>query len=107
MACKACQFRFCDRCKIPWVGDGSAYLGGKGAHGAKCLYRTRETESTHGLSDRYSNGDDTDAELQVDGSANVQGLAAKRKASKIDGDVDEDETTSKETVAKKQKQTKK
>ena len=26
--CTACQYRFCARCLIPWVGEGSAYLLG-------------------------------------------------------------------------------
>ncbi|KAK3654571.1 hypothetical protein LTR56_003217 [Elasticomyces elasticus] len=63
MKCAACQFRFCQRCLVPWVGEGSAYLLGKESHGhdetdgKACSYGpygTRESGSGHALKKRYA-----------------------------------------------------
>ncbi|TKA72696.1 hypothetical protein B0A55_06489 [Friedmanniomyces simplex] len=57
--CNACQFRFCQRCLVPWVGSGSAYLVGREAHGIDdtdgkvCSYRYRATVSGHALQNRF------------------------------------------------------
>lgn len=40
-----CGYRFCSDCLIPWVGEGSAYLGGRWAHKESCHYRGREEVS--------------------------------------------------------------
>ena len=51
--CSACEYRFCSRCLIPWVGKHGAYLVGKRAHLEGCLYRTRDVEGMHGLKRRF------------------------------------------------------
>jgi len=51
--CEACGHRFCEHCMIPWVGENSAYLGGKQAHGVGCNYESRDTESGHSLQRRF------------------------------------------------------
>ncbi|KAM3424694.1 hypothetical protein BST61_g6681 [Cercospora zeina] len=33
-----CGFRFCSGCHIPWVGEGSAYLGGRSQHLPVCKH---------------------------------------------------------------------
>ena len=51
--CAACKFQFCGICMLPWVGEGSAYLLGKEAHGEGCRYRKKEAESGYGLKRRH------------------------------------------------------
>lgn len=60
--CTACGYRFCSRCLIPWVGESSAYLGGRKAHLRGCLYRTRDKDSKHALSRRF--GPETEEERE-------------------------------------------
>lgn len=36
--CDGCGYRFCSKCMVNWVGEGSAYLWGKEAHKPKCKY---------------------------------------------------------------------
>ncbi|KAK5134070.1 hypothetical protein LTR08_006960 [Meristemomyces frigidus] len=66
--CTACQYRFCQRCLIPWVGECSAYLMGKSAHGTDingkvCTYRDLPTESGHSLQNRFAFTDEDLAKL--------------------------------------------
>jgi hypothetical protein len=61
--CK-CGYRFCSGCMIPWVGEGSAYLGGKAAHGEGCLYLTRDRPSKHSLKRRYEEPKDVQARIE-------------------------------------------
>ena len=62
--CENCKFRFCAGCLIPWVGDGSAYLGGKEAHGEGCKYRDRDAESKHTLKNRFEPPPEVKARLE-------------------------------------------
>ncbi|KAK4977188.1 hypothetical protein LTR42_003236 [Elasticomyces elasticus] len=67
--CDACQHRFCSRCLVPWVGEGSAYLLGPKAHGIDpadykpCAYGQRKNMkiSKHALVKRYA----TNAEVKM------------------------------------------
>ncbi|KAI7373056.1 hypothetical protein KC336_g20492, partial [Hortaea werneckii] len=56
--CTACKHRFCEKCMLPWVGEGGGYLLGPTAHGYRrdgkeCLYRVREWSSTHTIKNRF------------------------------------------------------
>ena len=48
---------------IPWVGMGSAYTGGKEAHGEDCLYRTRDRPSKHSIKRRFEEPADVQARI--------------------------------------------
>ncbi|KAK5735470.1 hypothetical protein LTR17_008168 [Elasticomyces elasticus] len=60
VTCDACQHRFCSRCLVPWVGDGSAYLLGPKAHGIDpadgkpCAYGQRDKISKYALRKRFA-----------------------------------------------------
>lgn len=61
-ACK-CGYRFCSGCMIPWVGENSAYTGGKEAHGDDCVYRIRDRPSEHALKRRFKETDEVQARI--------------------------------------------
>lgn len=44
---------------IAWVGESSAYLGGKEAHAEGCPYRKRDADSKHALKRRFRPDDET------------------------------------------------
>lgn len=63
---------------IPWVGEGSAYLGGKEAHGEDCLYRKRDRPSEHSLKRRFQEADDVQARIDVKDMSNKMKREAKK-----------------------------
>lgn len=73
-----CKFRFCSRCIAPWVGEGSAYLWGKEAHGEWCLYRTRDSPSKHSLVNRFQETDEVQARIDERKRDNKVKLEAKK-----------------------------
>lgn len=75
--CK-CGYRFCSGCMIPWVGMGSAYTGGKEAHGQDCLYRTRDRPSRHSVEGRFREPDDVQARIDQKDLDNENKREAKR-----------------------------
>ena len=76
---------------IPWVGENSAYLGGKQAHGVGCRYRTRDDESAHSLKRRYAPDDETKARLEGKQVAKRLKLEAKKMRRAVEmGGEDED-----------------
>lgn len=75
--CK-CGYRFCSGCMIPWVGEGSAYLGGKAAHGQGCLYLTRDRPSKHSLKRRFQEADDVQARIDQKDLVNKNRREAKK-----------------------------
>ena len=79
-----CGYRFCSRpeCLIPWVGEDSAYLGGKAAHWEGCKYRTRDGDSVHTLQRRFQQDDETVAR-ELERKAENAEKNAKRKLDKI------------------------
>jgi hypothetical protein len=79
-----CGYRFCSRCMIPWVGEDSAYTGGKEAHGEDCLYRNRDRPSDHALKRRFKEPDDVQARIDQKDLENEIKREAK-KAKKTSG----------------------
>ena len=79
--CTARYHRFCERCFIPWVGENRAYLWGKEGHFEGCLYRTRDTESTHSLKRRFELDDETEKRIEEKKQAKKQKREAKEGAS--------------------------
>ena len=75
--CK-CGYRFCSGCMIPWVGEGSAYTGGKEAHGEDCVYRNRDRPSEHALKRRFKEPDDVQARIDQKDLKNKIRLEAKK-----------------------------
>ena len=73
-----CGYRFCSGCMIPWVGMGSAYTGGKEAHGQDCLYRTRDRPSKHSVKRRFKEPDDVQARIDQKDLDNENKRKAKR-----------------------------
>lgn len=65
-----CGYRFCSRCMIPWVGEGSAYMLGKEAHGEGCLCRARDKQSRHGLGHRFKDPEDVQERNDARDAAN-------------------------------------
>lgn len=63
---------------IPWVGEGSAYLGGKEAHGKDCLYRKRDRPSKHSLKRRFQEADDVQARIDAKDMSNKEKREAKK-----------------------------
>ena len=67
---------------IPWVGEGSAYTGGREAHGEGCVYRTRDRPSEHALKRRFEEPDDVQARIdQKDLKNKIRREAKKAKTS--------------------------
>ncbi|KAK5701557.1 hypothetical protein LTR97_004372 [Elasticomyces elasticus] len=83
VTCDACLHRFCSRCLVPWVGDGSAYLLGPKAHGIDpadgkpCAYGQRDKISKYALKKRFA----TDEEVPKFWAGI---LAAKASAGAVD-----------------------
>jgi hypothetical protein len=75
--CK-CGYRFCSGCMIPWVGEGSAYLAGKAAHGEGCPYLTRDRPSEHSLKRRFQEPADVQARIDQRDLDNKNKREAKR-----------------------------
>jgi hypothetical protein len=63
---------------IPWVGEDSAYTGGKEAHGEECLYRTRDRPSEHAVKRRFVEPDDVQARIDQKDIDNKTKLEAKK-----------------------------
>jgi hypothetical protein len=76
--CESCKYRFCAGCMIPWVGEGSAYTGGKEAYGEDCLYRTRDRPSEHALKRRFREPDDVQARIDQKDVENETKREAKK-----------------------------
>jgi hypothetical protein len=77
-----CGWRFCSGCMIPWVGIGSAYTGGKEAHGEECVYRNRDRPSTHCVKRRFKEPDDVQARIdQKDRENEIRREAKKARFS--------------------------
>jgi hypothetical protein len=67
---------------IPWVGMGSAYTGGKEAHGQHCLYRTRDRPSKHSVKRRFEEPADVQARIdQKDFENEIRREAKKARLS--------------------------
>ena len=73
-----CGWRFCSGCMIPWVGIGSAYIGGKEAHGDDCLYRTRDRPSKHSVKRRFEEPAEVQARIDQKDLKNKNRLEAKK-----------------------------
>jgi hypothetical protein len=73
-----CGYRFCSGCMIPWVGEGSAYLGGKAARGEGCVYLTRDRPSKHSLKRRFEEPVDVQARIDQKDLDNTTKREAKK-----------------------------
>ena len=71
---------------ISWVGEGSAYLGGKRAHFEGCKYRTKAEDSDHTLKRRFEEDEETKGRVELIVMARERNRDAKkaRKAAKSD-----------------------
>jgi hypothetical protein len=69
---------------IPWVGEGSAYLGGKAAHGEGCLYLTRDRSSKHSLKRRFDEPKDVQARIDQKDLDNKNKREAKKAIVEVD-----------------------
>jgi hypothetical protein len=69
---------------IPWVGEGSAYLGGKSAHGEGCLYLTRDRPSKHSLKRRFEEPADVQARIDQKDLDNKNKREAKKARVEVD-----------------------
>lgn len=77
-----CGFRFCAKCLIPWVGEGSDYLCGKEQHREDCRYYKKFKPSMYSLKRRFE---------QVDGSKEDEDNEVgklKKKARAVDVKVE-------------------
>ena len=95
---------------IAWVGEGSAYLGGKLAHFEGCRYRANAEDSTHTLKRRFEEDEETKGrverivmEREVRREAKKARKAAESEEGEDDGMVEKFEREKKSAKGKKDK----
>ena len=76
---------------IAWVGEGSAYLGGKRAHFEGCRYRANAEDSTHTLKRRFEEDEETKGRVELIVMARERNREAKKARKAAESDEGDDD----------------